>query len=58
MNVSAMAEFPSTHLHISTNKKTRLATAEMLIRHWPELKNRWQTQTQKQVNKNHETHNS
>ena len=24
----------------------------MLIRWWPELKKRWQTQTQKQVNKN------
>ena len=25
----------------------------MPFRRWPELKNRWQTQTQKQVNKNH-----
>ena len=38
---SAVAEFPSTHLHMSTNNKTGSATAEMLIQQWPELKLRW-----------------
>ena len=33
------------HLHMSTNKKTGSATAETLIRRWPELKLRWGTQT-------------
>ena len=33
------------HLHMSTNKKTGSATAETLIRQWPELKLRWGTQT-------------